>query len=60
MALFPLAGLLLKYNRGRLPRAPHTPVLLVFLALGLAATAAAGNVALAPVTIGCVSLCNSG
>ncbi|KAJ3557519.1 hypothetical protein NM688_g1433 [Phlebia brevispora] len=52
MTLFPLAVLLLKYNRGRLPRTPKTSVLVVFLTLAIAAVVIGGNIAIDPTTIG--------
>ncbi|KAJ7106514.1 amino acid permease-domain-containing protein [Mycena epipterygia] len=52
MALFPLALLLLRFNRGRLPRARTTPLSLVALALALTPVVFVGNVAIDPSTAG--------
>jgi hypothetical protein len=52
MALFPLALLLLQFNRGRLPRKPRTSLLMIFLTLAVAVTITGGNVALDPTTVG--------
>ena len=52
MTLFPLSVLLLKFNRGRLPRDPHVSILLVFFALAVAAVVIGGNIAYDPITIG--------
>ena len=52
MSLFPLSLLLLKFNRGRLPRASHTPLIIIFASLGLSITAFAGIVAVDPLTAG--------
>ena len=52
MTLFPVSLLLLKFNRGRLPRMRCAPLPLVLTTLLLAIVAIAGNVALDPSTIG--------
>ncbi|KAG7451572.1 AAAP amino acid permease [Guyanagaster necrorhizus] len=52
MALFPICLLLLKFNRGRLPRTPRTPVSIVFFTLAIVPTVFAGNIAIDPVTFG--------
>ncbi|KAK0205192.1 amino acid permease-domain-containing protein [Desarmillaria ectypa] len=52
MALFPICLLLLKFNRGRLPRTPKTPVSIVFLTLAVVPTVFAGNIAIDPITFG--------
>jgi hypothetical protein len=54
MMLFPLSVLLLKFNRGRLPRTPETPLSLVFSTFAVAAAAFAGNIAVDPDTVGYV------
>jgi len=54
MALFPLSLLLLKYNRGRLPRHPRTSLLVIFGALVVSLTVFIGNIALDPATVGYV------
>ncbi|KAK0236350.1 AAAP amino acid permease [Armillaria nabsnona] len=52
MALFPISLLLLKFNRGRLPRTPKTPVSIVILTLAVVPTVFAGNIAIDPITFG--------
>ncbi|KAE9408697.1 AAAP amino acid permease [Gymnopus androsaceus JB14] len=52
MSLFPLALLLLKFNRGRLPRAPNTSLSVVIFALILVPIVFAGNVVVDPTTAG--------
>ncbi|PBK76124.1 AAAP amino acid permease [Armillaria solidipes] len=52
MALFPISLLLLKFNRGRLPRTPKTPVSVVILTLAVVPTVFAGNIAIDPITFG--------
>ncbi|KAJ3877659.1 AAAP amino acid permease [Lentinula edodes] len=52
MSLFPLALLLLKFNRGRLLRTPNTPFWVVLLALTLVPVVFAGNVVVDPTTAG--------
>ncbi|TCD62055.1 hypothetical protein EIP91_007531 [Steccherinum ochraceum] len=52
MALFPLSVLLLKFNRGRLPRNRRVPVSVVFLTFGVVFTAIGGNIAIDPTTVG--------
>lgn len=54
MSLFPLSSLLLKFNRGRLDRQPHTPLSIVFLTFVVAAVVMAGNIVIDPSTVGCV------
>lgn len=54
MSLFPLSALLLKFNRGRLQREPHTSLSLVFFTFAVAATIMAGNIAIDPSTVGFV------
>jgi hypothetical protein len=54
MALFPLALLLLRFNRGRMPRARTAPMGCLVLALVLTPVVFAGNVAIDPSTAGCV------
>ncbi|THU77928.1 hypothetical protein K435DRAFT_973734 [Dendrothele bispora CBS 962.96] len=48
MSLFPLSLLLLRYNRHRLPRSPHTRLSVVFVCLAVCAVVAAGNVWIEP------------
>jgi hypothetical protein len=48
MTLFPLSLLSLKFNRGRLPRTPQTPLSIIFAALSVALTVFAGNIAVDP------------
>ncbi|KAJ7844513.1 amino acid permease-domain-containing protein [Mycena olivaceomarginata] len=52
MALFPLALLLLRFNRGRMPRARTAPMGCLVLALVLTPVVFAGNVAIDPSTAG--------
>jgi hypothetical protein len=52
MALFPIAALLLKFNRGRIQRSRRTPLPIVFLALGLVPVILVGNILIDPTTIG--------
>jgi len=52
MTLYPLAVLLLKFSRGRLPRKPHTSLSMVFGTLAVAFIAIGGNVALDPSIVG--------
>ena len=54
MALFPLSLLLLKFNRGRLPRARRTSIWIIFIAFGIALTIICGNIAIDPTTAGWV------
>lgn len=54
MATFPFCLLLLKFHRGRLPRTPHTPLLLVIVTMSVSAVLIAGNIAIDPTTAGCV------
>jgi hypothetical protein len=50
MMLFPLSLLLLKFNRGRLPRTPNTPLRVIFSAFAVAIAVFAGNIAVNPKT----------
>ncbi|KAK0194213.1 AAAP amino acid permease [Armillaria mellea] len=50
MALFPISLLLLKFNRGRLPRTPKTPVSTVVFTLAVVSTVFAGNITIDPIT----------
>ncbi|KAJ4483760.1 AAAP amino acid permease [Lentinula aciculospora] len=52
MSLFPLALLLLRFNRGRLLRTSNTPFWVVLLALTLIPVVFAGNVVVDPTTAG--------
>ncbi len=52
MTLFPLSLLLLKFNRGRLPRKPQTSLLVVFLTLAVAAVIIGGNIGIDPSIVG--------
>ncbi|KAL0945974.1 hypothetical protein HGRIS_012252 [Hohenbuehelia grisea] len=52
MTLFPLSLLLLKFNRGRLPRESFTSFGVVIVTLAVCATIFAGNIAVDPSTIG--------
>ncbi|KAJ3964665.1 AAAP amino acid permease [Lentinula raphanica] len=52
MSLFPLALLLLKLNRGRLPRTPNTPFCVVLLALVIVVVVFTGNVIIDPTISG--------
>lgn len=54
MALFPLAVLLLRFNRGRMPRDRTAPMGCLVFALVLTPVVFAGNVAIDPSTAGCV------
>lgn len=56
MALFPLSLLLLKFNRGRIPRQYKAPLWLPILALALAFVILAGNLSIDPSTLKCVYL----
>lgn len=53
MALFPAALLLLRFNRGQLPRARRTQLGVIASALLIAPVVFAGNVAYKPQTAGC-------
>ncbi len=55
MALFPLAALLLKFNRGRLYRETSAPLVEVLLTLAIVAVMIGGNVAIDPSIVGYVS-----
>ncbi|THH31703.1 hypothetical protein EUX98_g2455 [Antrodiella citrinella] len=52
MTLFPLSVLLLKFNRGRLPRDRRVPISVVFLTFGVVFTAIGGNIAIDPTIVG--------
>ncbi|KAF8654813.1 hypothetical protein AX16_003382 [Volvariella volvacea WC 439] len=52
MTLFPLSLLLLKFNRGRLPRGKKAPLLVVIFALLISGVVIGGNVAVDPTTAG--------
>ncbi|KAF7375410.1 Aaap amino acid permease [Mycena sanguinolenta] len=52
MGLFPLALLLLRFNRGRMPGTRTTPLSLAFFVLALTAVVFAGNIAIDPSTAG--------
>ena len=52
MTLFPLAAIILKFNRGRLQRDTRTPLALVLVTLAGALAIIGGNVAIDPTTIG--------
>ncbi|KAJ6492057.1 amino acid permease-domain-containing protein [Mycena sanguinolenta] len=52
MALFPLALLLLRFNRGRMPREQSAPLSFIFFALALTPVVFAGNIAIDPSTAG--------
>jgi hypothetical protein len=55
MGLFPLALLLLRFNRGRVPRTRSAPLSLIIFVLVLTPVVFAGNVAIDPSTAGCVA-----
>ena len=50
MMLFPLSLLLLKYNRGRLPRLPRTPLLVIFGTIAVSLVIFVGNIILDTLT----------
>ncbi|KAH8102672.1 amino acid permease-domain-containing protein [Cristinia sonorae] len=52
MTLFPLSALLLKFSRGRLPRARRVPLSVVFLTFAIVFTAIGGNIAIDPSIVG--------
>ncbi|KAJ6537397.1 amino acid permease-domain-containing protein [Mycena vulgaris] len=52
MSLFPLALLLLRFNRGRMPRERNTPLSIIALTLALTPVVFAGNVVIDPSTGG--------
>ncbi|KAI0689016.1 amino acid permease-domain-containing protein [Cytidiella melzeri] len=52
MTLFPLAVLLLKFNRGRLAREKRTPLYAVFFTLAVVAVIIGGNIAIDPTIVG--------
>jgi amino acid transporter len=54
MSLFPIALLLLKFNRGRLSRDSQTPLSVIIAALAISAVVFAGNIAVEPATAGLV------
>lgn len=53
MTLFPFSLLILRFNRGRLPRTYHAPLPVIFIALfGICPVVLGGNIALNPRTAG--------
>ncbi|PFH51185.1 hypothetical protein AMATHDRAFT_3316 [Amanita thiersii Skay4041] len=52
MLLFPLSLLLLRFNRGRLPRVKQCHLMVVFLSLVISFAVFTGNVAVNPITAG--------
>ena len=56
MALLPLAALLLKFNRGRLPRRTRAPLLEVLFTLAVVSVMIGGNIAIDPTIVGYVSV----
>ncbi|KAG6833272.1 hypothetical protein H0H87_009447 [Tephrocybe sp. NHM501043] len=52
MSLFPIALLLLKFNRGRLPRDSSTPLAVIVVAIMVSIVVFAGNIAVEPATAG--------
>ncbi|TFK52934.1 hypothetical protein OE88DRAFT_1656621 [Heliocybe sulcata] len=52
MTLFPLTVLLLKFNRGRLPREPKTTLSVILVTLAICGAVFGGNVAIDPTTLG--------
>ncbi|KAF9556823.1 hypothetical protein CPC08DRAFT_641000 [Agrocybe pediades] len=52
MSLFPVSLLLLRFNRGRLPRSPRTRLSIIVFALIVAPVVFAGNIAYNPKTAG--------
>lgn len=56
MTLFPLSALLLKFNRGRLPRDKCVSVSVVFLTFAVVFTLIGGNIAIDPTIVGCANL----
>ena len=54
MTLFPCSLLLLKFNRGRLPRHPRTSLTVVFLSIMAAAAAFVGNIMIDVIALGSV------
>ncbi|KAJ7838865.1 amino acid permease-domain-containing protein [Mycena olivaceomarginata] len=52
MAIFPIALLMLRFNRGRLPRNTRTPLSVIIASLAVTAAVFAGNVAIDPTTVG--------
>lgn len=55
MALFPLANLLLKFNRGRLAAVSRAPLAEVLLTLAIVGVIIGGNIAIDPSIVGSVS-----
>jgi hypothetical protein len=54
MAIFPIGLLMLRFNRGRLPRNTKTPLSVIIASLAVTAAVFAGNVAIDPTTVGSV------
>ncbi|KAG6917339.1 hypothetical protein DXG01_002910 [Tephrocybe rancida] len=52
MSLFPLTLILLKFNRGRLPRDSSTPLAVIVIAIIVSIVVFAGNIAVNPATAG--------
>ncbi|KAJ7862994.1 hypothetical protein B0H13DRAFT_2354347 [Mycena leptocephala] len=52
MAIFPIGLLMLRFNRGRLPRNTKTPLSVIIASLAVTAAVFAGNVAIDPTTVG--------
>ncbi|KAG6840421.1 hypothetical protein C0991_006815 [Blastosporella zonata] len=52
MSLFPITLLLLKFNRGRLPRDSNTPLAVIVAAIIVSIVVFAGNIAVNPATAG--------
>ena len=52
MGLFPVSLLLLKLNRGRIPRLRRAPLSLILLTLLVSIAVFAGNIAIDPSTVG--------
>ncbi|KAK7040709.1 hypothetical protein VNI00_009615 [Paramarasmius palmivorus] len=52
MSLFPISLLLLKFNRGRLPRESNHPLTIILLALAITVTVVIGNIIIDPTTAG--------
>jgi hypothetical protein len=54
MTLFPLSLLLLRFNRGRMPRLSRTPLPVILSALVVAVAVFVGNITIDPLTAGLV------
>ncbi|KDQ56708.1 hypothetical protein JAAARDRAFT_157891 [Jaapia argillacea MUCL 33604] len=52
MMLFPLSALLLKFNRGRLPRTSVTSLSVIFFTIAVALAISVGNIVIDPTTVG--------